>query len=142
MPEGKRTRTRGRLIGLVIVLAIGTAIGGAQFGWWRYLAIASHQGTAVGTVLRTRCSNNNDVSYSFSVSGATQEGRDSWEGCRSLKPGDTIPVSFSLTDPTQNMAGDGHTRFITETISLVIASILGAIVVAVVFVYPLHKQRS
>jgi hypothetical protein len=124
------------------VLAIGTAIGGAQFGWWRYLAIASHQGNAVGTVLQTRCSNNNDVTYSFSAAGDIQQGRDSWDECRSLKRGDTIPVSFSLQDPTQNMAGDAHTRFITETISLGIASILGAIVVAVVFLYPSRKQRN
>lgn len=139
------TRTsarRGHYIGLAAVLTVLTAIGGAQFGWWRYMAIASHQATATGTVLRTNCSNNNDVSYSFPVHGSAVLGRDSWIDCRSLKSGDTLPISFSSVDPAQNMAGDGYARFISETISILIASTLGSIVVAVVFVYPFGKRRS
>ena len=145
MPEvlAKNTRTRrGSYIGLALVLTIGTALGAAQYGWWRYMTIAAHQAAAVGTVLRTNCSNNNDVSYSFPVDGSAVEGRDSWTDCRSLRRGDTLPVSFSSLDPAQNMAGDGFGRFVSETISILIASALGSIVVVVVFVYPFGRRKS
>ncbi|HXJ01581.1 MAG TPA: hypothetical protein VNH44_10180 [Micropepsaceae bacterium] len=138
----RKTPIRGRYIGLAAVLTIGTAIGAAQYGWWRYMAVASHQATAVGTVLRTNCSNNNDVSYSFETQGRVVEGRDNWTDCRSLHRGDTLPVSFSSTDPTQNMAGDGYARLVSETISILIASILGSVIVAFVFVYPFGKRKS
>jgi hypothetical protein len=124
------------------VLTVATAIGAAQYGWWRYMTIAAHQGTAMGTVLRTNCKNNNDVSYSFSAQGSVREGSDSWTDCRTLRPGDQLPISFSLRDPTQNTAGDGYARFLSETISILLASVLGSIVVVVVFVYPFGKQRS
>jgi hypothetical protein len=96
----------------------------------------------VGTVLRTNCKNNNDVSYSFAVQGSALEGRDSWTDCRSLQPGDHLPVSFSSRDPAENMAGDGFARFVSETISILIASVLGSIVVVVVFVNPFGWGRD
>jgi len=139
------TRTpaqRRRYIGVAVVLTIGTAIGGAQFGWWRYMAIATHQATAVGTVLRTNCSNNNDVSYSFEAQGRIIEGRGNWTDCRSLYRGDTLPISFSSADPAQNMAGDAYARFVSETISILIASALGSIIIAIVFVQPFRKRKN
>jgi hypothetical protein len=145
MPEvsTKRTHTqRINYIGLVLVLTIGTAIGAAEYGWWRYMNIAAHQATVVGSVLRTNCKDNNDVFYSFSANGKALAGNDSWIDCRSLRPGDKLPVSFSSLDPTQNMAGDGFARFTSETISILIASILGSIVVVVVFVYPFGRRRN
>ncbi|HEY4265025.1 MAG TPA: hypothetical protein VGM72_06880 [Micropepsaceae bacterium] len=124
------------------MLTIGTALGAAQYGWWRYMTIAAHQASATGTVLATNCRNNNDVSYSFSVQGKTLQGRDSWIDCKALYRGDTLPISFSSLDPAQNMAGDGYARFVSETISILLASVLGSIVVAAVFVYPFGKRRS
>jgi hypothetical protein len=124
------------------VLTVATAIGAAQYGWWRYMTVATHQATATGTVLSTNCKNNNDVSYSFSAQGQDLEGRDSWTDCRSLRPGDRLPISFSSLDPAQNMAGDGYARFVSETISILLASILGSIVVVAVFVSPLRKKRN
>ena len=138
-----RTQTRrGSYIGLAAVLTVSTALGAAQYGWWRYMTIATHQATAMGTVLKTNCKNNNDVSYSFLAQGSTQEGRDSWIDCRTLHPGDQLAISFSSRDPSQNMAGDGFARFLSETIAILLASVLGSIVVVVVFVYPFGKQRS
>jgi hypothetical protein len=119
-----------------LVLTIGTALGAAQYGWWRYMTVARHQAAAQGTVIKTNCSNNNDVSYSFSVQGTAYEGRDNWTDCRALKPGDPLPISFSSADPTENMAGDAQARLTAETISILIASILGSIVVVFVFVTP------
>src|SRR6266550_849398 len=139
---GKTHTRRASTIGLAVVLTVATAIGAAQYGWWRYMTIAAHQGMATGTVLRTNCRNNNDVSYSFSAHGSTVEGSDSWTDCRTLRPGDQLPISFSLRDPTQNTAGDGYARFISETISILLASVLGSIVVVAVFVYPFGKQES
>ena len=124
------------------MLTIATAIGAAQYGWWRYMTIAAHQAMSVGTVLKTNCRNNNDVSYSFSAEGAVHEGRDSWPDCRSLRPGDRLPVAFSSRDPSQNMMGDGFARFASETISIMLASILGSIVVVFVFVYPFGKRQN
>jgi hypothetical protein len=124
------------------VLTIGTAIGAAQYGWWRYMSVAAHQAPALGTVLKTNCSNNNDVSYSFQAEGKVLQGRDNWIDCRSLKPGDRLPISFSSRDPAQNMAGDAYGRLAAETISILIASVLGSIVVAIVFVYPFGKRRK
>ena len=138
---GRMNTKCGSYIGLALVLTIGTALGAAQYGWWRYMTVAAHQAAAVGTVLKTNCGNNNDVSYSFSAQGKALEGRDSWTDCRSLRPGDHLPISFSSQDPTQNMAGDAHARFAGETISIVIASILGSIVVVTVFVYPFGKRN-
>jgi hypothetical protein len=106
------------------------------------MTIATHQATAMGTVLKTDCRNNNDVSYSFSAQGSAMEGRDSWIDCRTLRPGDQLPISFSSRDPAQNMAGDGFARFLSETIAISLASVLGSIVVALVFVYPFGKQRT
>ncbi|HMI94987.1 MAG TPA: hypothetical protein VK479_00645 [Micropepsaceae bacterium] len=138
-----RTHTlRASYIGLAVVLTVATALGAAQYGWWRYMTIATHQGTAMGTVLRTNCKSNNDVSYSFAVQGNTLEGRDSWIGCRNLRPGDQLPISFSSRDPAQNMAGDGYARFLSETIAILLASVLGSIVVVVVFVYPFGGRIS
>ena len=125
-----------------MVLTIGTAIGAAQYGWWRYMIVAGHQAAAEGTVLKTNCSNNNDVSYTFSVEGKALEGRDSWIDCRSLRPGDHLAISFSSEDPTRNMAGDAYARLAAETISILIASILGSIVVVIVFVYPFGRRRT
>ena len=124
------------------MLTIGTALGAAQYGWWRYMSVAAHQAGTQGTVLKTNCSNNNDVSYSFSVQGNAFEGRDNWTDCRSLRPGDPLPISFSLTDPTQNMVGDAQARLTSETISILIASILGSIVVVFVFVTPIRKKPT
>jgi hypothetical protein len=124
------------------VLTVSTALGAAQYGWWRYMRIATHQANAMGTVLTTDCRNNNDVSYSFLAQGSTQEGRDSWIDCRKLRAGDQLPISFSSRDPTQNMAGDGFARFLSETIAILLASVLGSIVVAVVFFNPFGKQKN
>jgi hypothetical protein len=127
---------------MAAVLSVATALGAAQYGWWRYMTIATHQATAVGTVLKTDCRNNNEVSYSFPAQGSAQEGSDSWFDCRTLHPGDQLPISFSSRDPAQNMAGDGYARFLSETIAILLASVLGSIVVVVVFVYPFGKQKS
>jgi hypothetical protein len=124
------------------VLTLATALGAAQYGWWRYMTVATHQATATGTVLTTNCRNNNDVSYSFSAQGRVLEGRDSWIDCRSLVRGDPLPISFASNDPEQNMAGDAYGRFVSETISILLASILGSIVVVAVFVSPFGKKRS
>jgi hypothetical protein len=138
-----RTHTkRASYIGLVVVLTIGTALGAAQYGWWRFMTIATHQAAVKGTVLRTNCRNNNDVSYSFSVGGRTLEGRDNWIDCRSLTAGDQLPISYASSDPSQNMAGDAYGRFVSETIAILLASILGSIVVVLVFVNPLRKQKT
>lgn len=125
-----------------MVLTVGTAIGAAQYGWWRYMSVSAHQATATGTVLTTNCRNNNDVSYSFETAGRVLEGRDNWLECRSLKAGDTLPISFSSRDPSRNMIGDAHARLIAESISIVIASILGSIVVAIAFMAPFRKQKT
>ena len=106
------------------------------------MTIATHQATAMGTVLKIDCKNNNDVSYSFLAQGSAVEGRDSWIDCRTLRPGDQLPISFSSHDPAQNMAGDGYARFISETISILLASVLGSIVVVAVFVHPFGKQKN
>ena len=127
---------------MAAVLTVATALGAAQYGWWRYMTIATHQATATGTVLKTNCKNNNEVSYSFSALGRAQEGSDSWIDCRALREGDQLPISFSSRDPAQNMAGDGYARFLSETIAILLASVLGSIVVVVVFVYPFGKQRT
>src|ERR1700694_2775225 len=119
---------RASTISLAVVLTVATALGAAQYGWWRYMTIAAHQATAMGTVLRTNCRNNNEVSYSFSAQGSALEGSDSWMDCRNLRPGDQLPISFSSRDPTQNMAGDGFARLLSETISILLASVLGSIV--------------
>ena len=138
-----RTHTRrGSIIGLAAVLTVSTALGAAQYGWWRYMTIAAHQTTAMGTVLKTNCKNNNEVAYSFSAQGSAQEGSDSWFDCRTLRPGDQLSISFSSRDPAQNMAGDGYARFLSETIAILLASLLGSIVVVAVFVYPFGTQRT
>ncbi len=127
---------------MAVVLTVATALGAAQYGWWRYMTIDTHQATAIGTVLKTDCKNNNEVSYSFSALGRAQEGSDSWMDCRTLREGDQLPISFSSRDPAQNMAGDGYARFLSETIAILLASVLGSIVVVVVFVYPFGKQKT
>ena len=38
------------------------------------MTIAAHQVNSMGTVLKTNCKNNNDVSYSFSAQGSALEG--------------------------------------------------------------------
>src|SRR3954470_24204696 len=139
---GRTHVLRASHIGLAVVLTVATALGAAQYGWWRYMTIATHQGTATGTVLRTNCENNNEVFYSFSALGNALEGKDNWIDCRSLRQGDQLRISFSSRDPSQNMAGDGYARFLTETIAILLASVLGSIVVVVVFVYPFGKQKS
>ena len=139
---GRPHTRRASIISLAVVLTVVTALGAAQYGWWRYMTIAAHQATAVGTVLGTNCKNNNEVSFSFSAQGSAVEGSDSWIGCRNLRPGDQLAISFSSRDPTQNMAGDGYARFLSETISILLASVLGSIVVVAVFVYPFGKQKS
>ena len=106
------------------------------------MSVAAHQTPATGTVLKTNCSNNNDVSYSFEAEGKVLEGRDNWIDCRSLRPGDHLPISFSSRNPTQNMAGDAQGRLTAETISILIASILGSIVVAIVFVFPFGRKAK
>jgi hypothetical protein len=124
------------------VLTVGTALGAAQYGWWRYMTVATHQVSATGSVTSTNCRNNNDVAYSFPVQGRVVQGRDSWPDCRSLVRGDQLPISFSSNDPSQNMAGDGYARLISETISILLASVLGSIVVVIVFVRPFGKGRG
>ncbi len=139
---GRTRNLRASYIGMAIVLTLATALGAAQYGWWRFMTIAAHQATATGTVLKTNCKNNNEVFYSFSTQGNALEGRDNWIDCRSLRAGDQLPISFSSRDPTQNMAGDGYARFLSETIAILLASVLGSIVVVLVFVYPARKQKS
>lgn len=141
MMGGTHTR-RASYIGLALVLTVATAIGAAQYGWWRYMTIAVDQAMAEGTVLRTDCRSNNEVSYSFSVQGNVLEGSDSWMDCRGLRPGDKLPISFSARDPTQNMPGNGYGRFLAETISILLGCVFGSLVVAAVFVYPFGKKRS
>jgi hypothetical protein len=132
--SARKTHTqRGTYIGLAVVLTIVSAIGVAQFGWWRYITIAGHHSTAIGTVLRTECGNRNTVSYSFPANGSAQEGKDSWMGCRSLRPGDRIPVSFSSLDPTQNIAGNGYARLAIETLSILVASAAASLWIAFTF---------
>jgi hypothetical protein len=117
-------------------------MGAAQYGWWRYLAIAAHQATAEGTVLTTNCGNNNQVTYSFPVQGNALEGSDTWMNCRTLRPGDRLPISFSSRDPTQNMPGDAYASLVGETISILVASVFASIVVVAVFVGAFGKHRS
>jgi len=38
--------------------------------------------------------------------------------------------------------GDGYARFLSETIAILLASVLGSIVVVLVFVYPSRKQHN
>jgi hypothetical protein len=132
--SARRTHTqRSPYIGLAVVLTVVSAIGVAQFGWWRYITIAGHHSTAMGTVLRTECGNRNNVSYSFPANGSDVAGKDSWMGCRSLRPGDKIPVAFSSLDPTQNIAGNGYARLAMETISILVASAAASLWIAFTF---------
>jgi hypothetical protein len=133
---------RASYIGLAVLLTVATAIGAAQYGWWRYFGIAAHQAMAEGTVLTTNCGNNNQVTYSFPVQGSALEGSDSWMGCRNLRRGDRLPISFSSRDPTQNMPGDAYTTLIGETISILLASVLASIVIVAVFVGPSGRKHS
>jgi len=135
-------RRRGSYIGLAVLLTVATAIGAAQYGWWRYLGIATHQATAEGTVLSTNCSNNNQVNYSFPAQGGALEGSDSWMGCRNLRPGDRLSISFSSRDPSQNMPGDAYASLIGETISILLASVLASIVIVAVFVGRFGRKQN
>jgi hypothetical protein len=141
MSGGTHTR-RGSYIGLAIFLTIATAMGAAQYGWWRYLGIAVHQVMAEGTVLSTNCGNNNQVTYSFSVQGSALEGSDSSLNCRTLRPGDRLAISFSSRDPAQNMPGDAYATLIGETISILVACVLASILIVAVFVGRFGKRRS
>ena len=125
-----------------VVLTLVTALGAAQYGWWRYMTVAIDHATATGTVIATNCRNDNEVTYSFPVNGAQVQGEDIWAICRSSKPGDQLPISYAANDPSQSMAGDAYSRFWSETISILIATTLGSLVVAAVFTRAGKQENS
>ena len=111
----------------------------AQFGLWGYMDIALHQRTASGKLLTVNCRNNNAITYSFSVDGQTHQGSASWPDCRNLTTSDPLQISYSSTDPNQNVPGDAYARFISETLSILIASVLSSFLVVYVM---RRKPRS
>jgi hypothetical protein len=123
---------------LGLVLFAITAFTMAQFGWWDYMTIAIHQQTAPGKLLTVNCRNNNAITYNFSVNGTTHEGSASWPDCRNLTTSDPLPISYSSTDPTKNVPGDAYARFISETISILISSVLSSFLI----VYVLMRRKS
>jgi hypothetical protein len=129
---------RGPYISLGLFLLAASAFSMAQFGWWQYMTIAIHQQTATGKLLTVNCRNNNAITYSFSVNGTTHEGSASWPDCRTLTTSDPLQISYSSIDPSQNVPGDAYARFISETISIFIASILSSFLV----VYILMRRKS
>jgi hypothetical protein len=140
--SGGTQRRRASYIGLAVVLTAASALGASQYGWWRYVGIAAHQATAEGTVLSTKCGNNNQVNYSFSVQGSALEGSDSWMNCSNLRPGDKLPISFSSLNPTQKLPGDAYVSLIGETISILVACVLASIVVVAVFMGPFGRKQQ
>jgi hypothetical protein len=141
--ERRRTNTtRWKSLAPILVLAALTSVGVGQVGWRRYLAIITDHSQVMGTVLRTDCSNQNDVVYSFPAHGGRQQGHDSWIGCRSLKGGDPIPVSFAASDPTNNIAGDGRGRFAKETITILAVSLLSSFIIVRALTGPRRKAEA
>ena len=136
-PQPARVRRRP-YITLGIFLFAVTAFSMAQFGLWQYMDIAFHQQTAVGKLLTVDCRNNNAITYSFSANGTTHQGSASWPDCRNLTTSDPLQISYSSLDPTHNVPGDAYARFISETISILIASVLSSFLV----VYVLMRRKS
>ena len=136
-PRDARGRRRP-YITLGLFLFAVTAFSMAQFGWWDYMTIAIHQQTAAGKLLTVDCRNNNAITYSFSANGTTHQGSASWPDCRTLTTSDPLQISYSSIDPTKNVPGDAYARFISETISILIASVLSSFLV----VYVLMRRKS
>jgi hypothetical protein len=136
-PQEARARRRP-YITLGLVLFAVTAFTMAQFGWWDYMTIAIHQQTAPGKLLTVNCRNNNEIRYNFSVNGTTHEGSASWPDCRNLTTSDPLQISYSSIDPTKNVPGDAYARFISETISILISSVLSSFLV----VYVLMRRKT
>jgi hypothetical protein len=55
-----------------------------------------------------------------------------------LTTSDPLQISYSSQDPTKNVPGDAYARFISETIAILIASILSSFLV----VYVLMRRKS
>ena len=136
-PQQARVRRRP-YITLGLFLFVVTAFSMAQFGLWQYMDIAFHQQTAVGKLLTVDCRNNNAITYSFTVNGTTHEGSASWPDCRNLTTSDPLQISYSSLDPTHSVPGDAYARFISEAISILIASVLSSFLV----IYVLMRRKS
>ena len=129
---------RGPYLSLGLFLFVLTTVSMAQFGLWRYMDIALHQQTATGKLLTVNCRRNNAITYSFSVGGQALQGSASWPDCRNLTTSDPLQISYSSQDPAQNVPGDAYARFISEVISILIASVLSSFLV----VYVLMRRGS
>jgi hypothetical protein len=136
-PREARVRRRPYITLGVFLFAV-TAFSMAQFGLWSYMDIALHQQTATGKLLTVDCRSNNAITYSFSVNGQTHQGSASWPDCRNLTTSDPLQISYSSQDPTKNVPGDAYARFISETIAILIASILSSFLI----VYVLMRRKS
>jgi len=129
---------RGPFISLGLFLFAATAFSMAQFGLWGYMDIALHQRTASGKLLTVDCRSNNAITYSFSVNGQTHQGSASWPDCRNLTTSDPLQISYSSLDPAKNVPGDAYARFISEVISILIASVLSSLLV----VYVMMRRKK
>ena len=140
MESSPQTARAGRrpYITLGLFLFAATAFSMAQFGLWQYMDIALHQQTAAGKLLTVDCRNNNAITYSFSVNGTTHQGSASWPDCRNLTTSDPLPISYSSLNPEHNVPGDAYARFISETISIFIASVLSSFLV----IYVMMRRKK
>ena len=142
-PQDARVRRRP-YVTLGVVLFAVTAFTMAQFGWWDYMTIAIHQQTAPGKLLTVDCRNNNAITYSFAVNGTTHQGSASWPDCRNLTTSDPLQISYSSVNPTKNVPGDAYARFVSETISILISSVLSSFLVVYVMrrKSPMERRRD
>lgn len=139
MESSPQTRVRrGPYISLGLFLFAVTAFSMAEFGLWQYMDIALHQQTASGKLLTVDCRSNNAITYSFSVNGTMHQGSASWPDCRNLTTSDPLQISYSSLNPEHNVPGDAYARFISETLSILIASVLSSFLV----VYVMMRRRS
>jgi hypothetical protein len=106
-----------------LVLAFGSVLGSINLP--AHFMLATNGERVTGTVVKSDCEKYGLITYTFTAAehdftGSFETGSD----CTNIKLGESIEITFSKNDPTQNVIGNPWNPFIEELIPVVVASLL------------------
>ena len=89
-----------------------------------FLKLLKHGQRTSAEILRLDCDNHNQAEYAFSVEAIRVSSSDVMTiDCRSLRPGDAIPIYYDATDPTINRASEPVGGLVNELIPITLGPV-------------------
>jgi hypothetical protein len=91
-----------------------------------YFRLARHGERVTATIVQTDCNNHGRAFYTFQVGPTRYSDSDGMRmfDCRSLHPGDSIPVYYEITDPTISRAIEPWGGLVNELIPIALACLI------------------